>query len=109
MREIAKGDSARTFVQNHPEGAVLLLTARWCGSPCDSLVPVLALIEAENPSISVAVADLETARDLAAELDVTGIPAVLGFVNGKCVAKSTSWRDKASIEQGLEEVLRREA
>lgn len=104
MRELGEG-SVKTFAQNNPSGAIVLLTARWCGSPCDALVPVLELIEAENPSVSFAVANLDNNRELAAQLAVTGVPTILGFIDSKCVSRCTFNHDKLSIEADMSKVL----
>jgi len=106
MRDLGDG-SIRTFTQNNPDGAVVMITANWCGDPCESLVPILELIAAENPHVAFARADLNQNREFAAEMGITGIPTILGLINGECVCRSSFPRDKATIEAELEKVLSR--
>lgn len=104
MRDLGD-NSPLTFAQNNPDGAVVLITAKWCGDPCESLVPVLELIEAENPHIAFARVDLAKSRVFAAKMGITGVPTILGMINGSCVCRSSFPRDKAAIEADLEKVL----
>jgi len=55
---------------------IVLFTAQWC-DPCQVFAPVFADIAAQTPAIAFATADVDVATDLAANFQVTQVPALM--------------------------------
>ncbi len=58
--------------------------APWCG-PCRAVKPMVAKLAADHPWLTVLEVDIETNGELADELGVQSIPALLLFQDGQCV------------------------
>lgn len=55
---------------------LVLFTASWC-APCQTFAPVFADMAANTPAIAFAVADVDVATDLAANFQVSQVPAMM--------------------------------
>jgi putative thioredoxin len=78
--------------------------ADWCG-PCKQLTPVLE--EAvQGRGVVLAKVDVEANKALAREYDVSGIPAVKGFRNGRVVAEFVGARSRTAVEAFLDELTK---
>ena len=62
--------------------------ATWCG-PCRMIAPVLEEVAKERPDITVCKVDVDEERELALEYNVSSIPTLLVFRDGKVVNQST--------------------
>jgi len=62
-------------VANH-DFMVVLFTASWC-DPCQVFAPVFTEVAAQTPSVLFATADVDVATDLAANFQVTQVPALM--------------------------------
>ena len=72
--------------------------APWCG-PCRMLAPVLAEVaEAKGGQIKVGKVNVDEEPDLAAKYGISGIPAMLIFINGEVAATSVGFKPKAELE-----------
>ena len=89
----------------HSEGLVLLdFYADWCG-PCKMLAPVLhELAEESAGTLKVGKVNVDEQMELAMRFQVSSIPMLVVFKNGKAVAKSVGYRPKADIAAMLEGV-----
>lgn len=61
--------------------------ATWCG-PCRMIAPVLEEVAKERPDITVCKVDVDEERELALEYNVSSIPTLLVFRDGKVVNQS---------------------
>ena len=61
--------------------------ATWCG-PCRMIAPVLEEVAKERPDIPVCKVDVDEERELALEYNVSSIPTLLVFRDGKVVNQS---------------------
>jgi thioredoxin len=78
--------------------------AEWC-QPCKKLTPVLE--EAiEGREVVLAKVDVDANKALAREYNVSGIPAVKAFKNGRVVAEFVGARSKPLVDEFLEEVTK---
>ncbi len=76
--------------------------ADWCG-PCKMLAPVLHEIAAENAdTIKVGKVNVDEQMELAMRFQVSSIPMLVVFKDGKAVAKSLGYRSKAEITAMVE-------
>ena len=76
--------------------------ADWCG-PCKMLAPVLHEIAEENAdTLKVGKINVDEQMELAMRFQVSSIPMLVVFKNGKAVAKSVGYRPKAEIAAMVE-------
>ena len=76
--------------------------ADWCG-PCKMLAPVLHEIAEENAdTLKVGQINVDEQMELAMRFQVSSIPMLVVFKDGKAVAKSVGYRPKAEIAAMVE-------
>ena len=76
--------------------------ADWCG-PCMMLAPVLHEIAEENAdTLKVGKINVDEQMELAMRFQVSSIPMLVVFKDGKVVAKSVGYRPKAEIAAMVE-------
>ena len=76
--------------------------ADWCG-PCKMLAPVLHEIAEENAdALEVGKINVDEQMELAMRFQVSSIPMLVVFKDGKAVAKSVGYRSKAEIAAMVE-------
>ena len=87
----------------HSDKPVLLdFYADWCG-PCKMLAPVVHEIAEENAgTIKVGKINVDEQMELAMRFQVSSIPMLVVFKNGKAVARSVGYRPKAEIAAMVE-------
>ena len=76
--------------------------ADWCG-PCKMLAPVLHEIAEENAdTLKVGKINVDEQMELAMRFQVSSIPMLVAFKDGKAVAKSVGYQPKAEIAAMVE-------
>ena len=87
----------------HSDKSVLLdFYADWCG-PCKMLAPVVHEIAEENAgTLKVGKVNVDEQMELAMRFQVSSIPMLVVFKDGKAVAKSVGYRPKAEIAAMVE-------
>ena len=76
--------------------------AGWCG-PCKMLAPVLHEIAEENAgALKVGKINVDEQMELAMRFQVSSIPMLVVFKDGKVVAKSVGYRPKPEIAAMVE-------
>lgn len=82
--------------------AIVDFYADWCG-PCKMLAPVVHEIAEENAgTIKVGKINVDEQMELAMRFQVSSIPMLVVFKDGKAVAKSVGYRPKAEITAMVE-------
>lgn len=80
--------------------------ASWCG-PCKAIAPILDdLSEKFDGSVKVIKVDVMANQDLAQRFNVSGIPYLGVFVNGKLVDSQTGFKGAEALEQLFEKTAR---
>ena len=76
--------------------------ADWCG-PCKMLSPILhELAEEKSGALKVGKVNVDEQRELAMRFQVSSIPMLVVFKDGKAVAKSVGYRPKSEIAAMVE-------
>ena len=79
--------------------------AEWCG-PCKMLAPVLEEVSKElSGKLKFAKLDTEAYPRIAMEQDITGIPCLIIFKNGKEVDRIIGFSPKPVLKQKIEKVM----
>lgn len=88
-----------SFINNSQKLSVVVFHADWCG-PCQKLKPVLEEVADSFPGVSeVGRFNVDHCRDLAARLNVSGIPDVRFYRGGKEVGRFTGYRADYAVRE----------
>jgi thioredoxin 1 len=79
--------------------------AEWCG-PCRMVAPVLDEISKETPALDIVKVNVDEQPQLAMDYNVTGIPLLGVFKDGRMVKQLVGARPKAAIMSELSEFLK---
>ena len=70
--------------------------ATWCG-PCRMLSPIVEEVAAETPDVVFAKVDVDENMELAAGLQISAVPTLMLFKDGKLVERVMGVRPKEDI------------
>lgn len=105
---MSKNATAASFTQDVINNEKLVLVdfwAEWCG-PCRMVSPILDEIGAEYADkIEIVKVNVDEEPHLAAEYQITGIPAMKVFQNGKIVREMVGAKPKPALLADLEGLI----
>ncbi len=92
-----------TFTQDIQQGVVLVdFYADWCG-PCRMMTPVLEKVAKEvKGTATIGKLDIDGAQKIAGQFQVTSIPTLILYKEGKEVGRLVGLRDAATVKQFIE-------
>ena len=92
-----------TFDNEVSSGTVLVdFNASWCG-PCRMIRPILDEIAEEKANSKIVSVDIDEQSELAEKYNVSSIPCLVLFKDGKEVTRSVGLKPKEEIEKLLGE------
>ncbi|MES2121869.1 MAG: thioredoxin [Chlamydiota bacterium] len=103
MSEDIKKLTEGSFQNDTKNGVVLVdFYADWCG-PCRMMTPVLDKVSKEvQGKATIAKIDIDAAQQVAAQFQVTSIPTLILFKEGKEVGRLVGLRDAAAVKEFIE-------
>ena len=94
-------DSFKNEVVESSKPVLIDFWASWCG-PCRMVSPIVDEIAEERGDIKVCKINVDEQMELAMRFQVSSIPMLVVFKDGKAVAKSVGYRPKAEITAMVE-------
>jgi len=93
----------QNFKEEIAKGVTLVdFYADWCG-PCRMLTPVLDKLSKElEGKVVIGKLDIDNAQEVTASFDVTSVPTVILFKDGKEIGRLVGLRDAESIKQFIQ-------
>ena len=85
-------------VTNSDSPVLVDFWASWCG-PCTMLSPIVEQLAEEHPEIAVGKVNVDDAPELAQRFQVSAIPTLVLFKDGKAVDVSVGVRSKDDLEE----------
>ena len=77
--------------------------AEWCG-PCKMLAPLLEKAAESNPSVSFVKVNVDEGQELASQFQITAMPTVASFKNGKISDQFMGVKDANFIEKFIKKL-----
>ena len=90
-------DNFKEEVLNSKKKVLVDFNADWCG-PCRMMKPILEEISEENDKIKIVSINIDDEDLLAEEYEVSSIPCLVLFENGKEINRSVGLIPKDNIE-----------
>ncbi|MCR5370726.1 MAG: thioredoxin [Clostridium sp.] len=87
-------------VTNSKSPVLVDFWAAWCG-PCTMLSPIVEQLSEEHPEISFGKVNVDEAPELAQRFQVSAIPTLVLFKDGKAVDISVGVKSKDDLENFL--------
>ena len=103
VKHIKKADFKNTIRKN--DVVLVDFYADWCG-PCKALSPVLKQVASDfKDKAVIAKVNIDRDRELAMKYNISSIPALLYFQNGKLVGQTAGMASKRQISKNLSSLL----
>eukprot|EP01133_Synstelium_polycarpum_P004039 gene4039-4678_t len=92
-------DNFDTFVKEGNQTVIVDFYADWCG-PCKMMDPIMKnYMASADGTVKIGKIDIDVQQDLAQDYNVSSIPLIVGFKNGKEVARSIGAMNSKKFEE----------
>ncbi len=107
MADFIKHLTDETFEKEIEKGVALVdFFAAWCG-PCRMLTPIIEEVsEHFKEKATIAKVDIDSEQKIASEYQVTSVPTMILFKNGKEIERLVGLRDVESINELIDNALK---
>ena len=89
------------YISSSQKPVLVDFWAEWC-APCKYMIPILEEFAAHHPSITVGKVNVESNHMIGFKFNITNIPTLILFVNGKEVKRIFGAQTLAALESELE-------
>jgi thioredoxin 1 len=96
-RVVITKDNFAAEVEKSTKPVLVDFWAPWCG-PCRAIDPSLKAISNENKDVVIAKVNVDDNKELSEKFNITGIPCMIIFKNGKEVDRLVGGVPKSKIE-----------
>ena len=96
MKKLTSQDQLTKFVADN-NVALVKFSAEWC-APCKMMTPLLKDIEKDYPDIAFADIDVEEAEGVSKSMNISAVPILISYKNGKEVARHVGYAAKKALE-----------
>ncbi|CEP43334.1 thioredoxin [Paraclostridium sordellii] len=98
MTKIIETEEFKNEVENATETTIVDFFATWCG-PCKMLSPVFEEIDQNVEEAKFLKVDIDKSLDLARRFEVTTVPTVIVFKDGKEAGRLVGFIPKQKLEE----------
>jgi thioredoxin 1 len=102
VKELTEQDFNDTINQSKP--TIVDFWASWCG-PCKMMAPVFEELSHDYKDAEFAKVSTETERSIASQNNITGIPCIIIFKDGKEVDRIVGFKPKDQLKQEIDNIL----
>ena len=101
ISEIENRDAFANLLKHNTGLIILKLGATWCG-PCKTMGPILENVKKKiGDKGTIIKIDVDKNQKLASELNISGVPTLIIYKNGKQIWRQSGVVDANTIEQKI--------